>query len=130
MLQRIAELSGNVILRQDLADLGNPRQVSRALKTLLQEKKIIRFGYGIYVKAKYSRLIGESIMSVSFPEACIETLNRLGIKWELGTAIKDYNEGRTQQVPVQYILKIYKRFRRRLGDENRELIIEGVVNAR
>ncbi len=50
VIKRIRSLRGCTILRPDLTDLGGERQVSRVLKKLAAEKKIVRLGYGVYGK--------------------------------------------------------------------------------
>ena len=69
-------------------------------------------------------------MIVSMAEACAETLKRLGIRWEPGKAIQNYNLGKTQQVPTKFIVRLKNRFRRELGFNNRKIIFEGRINAK
>jgi hypothetical protein len=126
----IDSYEGNVILRSDLKGLGLPRQVSRALKVLVEDNELIKFGYGVYAKARKGKYIDMPVLQGTFEGVCVEALNRLGIAWELGTAIKAYNEGKTQQVPVVFIVKLKDRFRGQLGDGEWKLIFEGNANAK
>src|SRR5437868_6228143 len=87
-LQRIQKIPGNVILRQDLADLGSYRQVSRVFKKLIEANLLIKVGAGIYARAQFSEILNRSILKEGFTETCIEVLNRKGIRWEFGTAIQ------------------------------------------
>lgn len=121
---------GAIVLRSDLNNLGNPRQISRALKALIEDGELIKLGYGVYVKAEKTKYSDEPIMIISMAEACAEALKRLGIRWELGKAIQDYNLGKTQQVPAKFIVRLKSRFRRDLGYNNRKIIFEGKVNAK
>jgi len=130
LLENIQSTNAEVILRADLNDLGAPRQISRGLKALLEDGELIKFGYGVYVKAEKTPYSDEPILSIPIAEACVETLQRLGIQWELGKAIRDYNEGKTQQVPVKFIVRLKDRFRGKLGAGRRAIRFEGNINAR
>ena len=129
-LRYIETLDKEVILRADLNNLGEPRQISRALKTLLEDGQLIKLGYGIYVKAERTQYSSQPIIIVPIAQAFAAALDRLNIRWELGQAIQDYNEGRTQQVPSKFIVRLKDRFRGRLGIGKRQLIVEDGINAR
>ena len=47
MLRAIKQRAGNVVLRQELADLGSASQVTEALKALQARSVIIRIGTGV-----------------------------------------------------------------------------------
>ena len=129
LLEIIQDLDGVVVLRADLNDLGAPRQISRALKALVEDGELIKFGYGVYVKAEKTPYSDKPIMIVTMAEACTEALNRLGIRWQLGQAIQDYNSGKTQQVPAKFIVRLKDRFRGQLGTGRRTIVFEGGINA-
>ncbi len=128
--QAIDACDGNVILRSELNDLGLPRQVSRALKALVADGVLIKLGYGVYAKAKKNKYVDMPILQGVFESVCMEALDKLGVKWELGSAIKKYNEGKTQQVPVQFIVKLNNRYRGELSDGRQKLIFERNTYAR
>ncbi len=130
VLSAIQRTAGAIVLRSDLNELGDSRQISRALRALVEDGELIKFGYGVYVKAQITEYSDEPIMIVTMAEACIEVLERLGIEWELGQAIKDYNKGKTQQLPTKFIIKLKKRFRGQLGTKRRAVVFEGGVNAK
>lgn len=130
VLAYISALEVNVILRADIRHLGEARQISRAFNTLIEDGRLIRLGYGVYVKAEWSEYIDAPLITVGFTNACIEALNCLNINWEPGQAIRDYNEGKTQQVPARFAIRLNSRYRGCLRDGKRRLIIEGDVNAR
>lgn len=130
VLDRIRELPGNVVLRQEIEDMGSPRQISRCLKTLVEMGELVKIGYGIYAKSYLSELIDEPIIKEGFSSACIEALTKLGIKWELGSFAKAYNAGLSTQVPVRLAVQLKSRFRRTLKDGDAKLIIEKGINAR
>ena len=57
MVRSIALRKSEVVLRGDFESMGSASQVSRALKALIEDGKIIRLGYGIYAKARPSVMI-------------------------------------------------------------------------
>lgn len=130
ILEYIQEIDKDVIMRAWLNKLGEARQISRALKALVDDGVLIKISKGIYVKTKITKYSDKPIMKISFTEAGIEALKLLNIKWKLGKAIEDYNAGRSQQVPINFIIKLESRFRGEIGDGNRKIIFEGRVNAR
>lgn len=131
VLEFIQSLPGTIILRSDIEALDNsPRQISRALKMLTEDGELIKLGLGVYAKARKSKYIDRPIINGGFTNACIEVLERFNVKWELGRVIKDYNEGRSQQVPANFEVRLKSRFRRKLTYGTRSLKIEGMIYAK
>lgn len=130
VLTRIWSLRGKVVLWADLKDLGSSRQISRALKDFVEDGTLARIGRGIYAKTKASKFVNEPIIVGGFESACLEVLKRLNIKWELSQKIKDYNEGLSQQVPMQLQLRLKRRFRRSLSYGKNSIKFEGNINAK
>jgi hypothetical protein len=130
VLRRIKSLRGEVVLWADLRNLGSSRQVSRALKECVEDGTLARIGRGIYAKTKKSQYIDKPVIRGSFEAVSIEALNRLNIRWELGQLIKDYNEGRSQQVPAQLQIRLKDRFRRTLASGKNRILFEGNINAK
>lgn len=120
----IERLPSRVILRQDVANLGSSRQVSRALDTLVQQGSLAKIGYGIYAKTKKSVITGDSYLPGGFLAICREALTRLGVKWQISTAELAYNRGKTQQVPANPSTKLQTRFRRKLSYRGMEMRFE------
>ena len=129
-LERINQISGNVILREDIQDMGSPRQISRCFKDLAEMGRLVKIGYGVYAKAYMSEYINKPVIKGGFGPVCKEALTKLGVKWEPGTAEQEYNAGLTTQVPVRTVLRLKSRFRGRLAYGNRKLIAEKKINAR
>jgi hypothetical protein len=88
-------------LPREFRDLGGEDQVLRVLRTLVREKRLVRLGYGVYGCAVVSRL---------------QALNKLGVKWEPSEAERDYNAGRSTQIPLNAVLRVKGQFSRRLRD--------------
>ena len=129
-LIRLKEIRGSVVLRKDFNDLGSYRQISRALNELIAEKKLVKIGTGIYAKAYLSKYTNTPLIKNGTDPALREALKRLGIAFEPGSAEKEYNEGKTTQVPVRNIVRLKSRCRRRIGYKNSELIFEKNINAK
>ena len=130
VLDKINRMSNNVVLREDIEDMGSPRQISRCLKNLTEMGALTKIGYGIYAKSYLSENIGKVIIKGGFDQACKEALTKLNVKWEPGSAEKAYNAGLSTQVPVRIAICLKSRFRRYLSYGNRKLIVEKGINAR
>lgn len=130
LLRKIQSKRSEVILWSDLKDLGSSRQISRALKDLVDDGRLVRIGRGIYAKAKISKYIDEPIINIGFEAACLQALKRLNVKWELSQFIKNYNEGKTQQVPAKLEVRLKSRFRRELKYDDNKFRFEGNINAK
>lgn len=101
MARSIALRKGEVVMRSDFAEMGSQSQISRALRALVDEGKIVRLGYGTYAKARPSTLSGKPVPRVSLEELGYEALQKLGVNPRLGYAQREYAEGRTTQVPAR-----------------------------
>ncbi len=101
MARSIARRKGEVILRADFATMGSQSQVSRGLRELMKDGEIVRLGYGVYAKARPSRLSGRPVPRVTLEELAQETLQKLGVEPRLGAAQAAYAEGRTTQIPYK-----------------------------
>jgi len=99
LMRSIAARSGEVVLRRDLVRFGSPAQVSRALKQLVVEGKLVRIGLGIFAKAAPGPISGIPMARQPLGALAAETFDRLGIPWQLGAAQRRYNERLTTQVP-------------------------------
>ena len=123
---RIAGRPGeDVFLPREFRDLGGDDQVLRVLRTLVQERRLVRLGYGVYGRAIVSSLSGDPVPFAQngFQGAVRQALTKLGVAWEPTEAEIAYNEGRSTQVPVNPVVRVKGRFSRRLFDGNRELVL-------
>lgn len=46
VLDRIRQLPGNMILRENIEDMGSPRQISRCLAALVEMGELVKIGHG------------------------------------------------------------------------------------
>ena len=95
----IAARRGEVVLRRDLVRFGSAAQISRALKQLIAEGRLVRIGTGVYAKAAPGPISGIPMARQPLGALAAETFDRLGIPWRLGAAQRRYNERLTTQVP-------------------------------
>ena len=130
VLARIQKMSENVILREDIEDMGSPRQISRCFKDLVDMGKLIKIGYGIYAKSYISEYINKPVIKVGFDQACKEALTKLGVEWAPGSAEQAYNAGLSTQIPVRTVVQLKSRYRGHLHYGNRKLIVEKGINAK
>ena len=130
MRSRLEAIPTDVILRTDFEDLGSYQQISRILKKLIDEKKLVRISNGIYAKAFVSKYSDIPLIQNSTDSALRKAFDRLRIAYECGSAEREYNEGKTTQVPARNIVILKDRCRRRIGYGRSKLIFEGGLNAK
>lgn len=122
---RIARKKSDVFLPKEFRDLGGNDQVLRALRALTREKRLVRLGYGVYARAKESRLTGRAILASpnGFSGVARQALDKLGVEWEPTNAERAYNEGRSTQIPVNPVVNVKGRFSRQLRYGSSELVL-------
>lgn len=121
---KINEIPYKVLLRKDFEQLGEYGKVGRVLKNLVSEGKIIKVGYGIYVKAKVSSISGKIIPEISLRELAIEALTRLGIEVIEAKTTIAYNNGQSEQVPTGRLIAVKNFTNRKIGYDNKHISYE------
>lgn len=101
MIRSIANRKGEVVLRRDFETMGSTSQITRAIKELVADGKLIKIGYGLYAKTKTNSLTGLPSPRKTLAEIAQEALTRLNVDVDLGEAQRDYAEGKTTQIPMQ-----------------------------
>lgn len=109
MIRSITLSKGEVFMRADFKSMGSESRISRALRELTEEGRLVRLGYGVYAKAQPSVISGRPVPRVSVPELVQEALIKMGVEPKLGRAQAAYAEGRTNQVPVHTAFNTGKR---------------------
>lgn len=112
---RIARKKGNVFLRGDFADLGGYNNVGLVLNRLVRSGSLLRLGKGVYVRAVPSPLDSKPIPPKGIMRIATEAFGRLGVKTGPTRLERDYNTGRTTQVPSGQLVGVKRRVRRTLG---------------
>lgn len=117
--------AAKVFLRKEFDRFGGYDQVGRALRNTIKRGLLIKAGYGVYVKARPSTLTGKPIPVVPLIEIGLEALTKLGVKPDLGTAAKEYRDGKTTQIPMSTVLNVGKsRVCRQIGFGSKSIRFE------
>ena len=112
----IALRKDDVFIRAEFARFGSPAQVSRSLRRLVEAGRLVKLGLGIYAKAKPSVLSGQPIPLRPVDSLIPLALKKLGVCVSPPQAVRDYNEGRSTQIPVGLVLNTgRRRISRKLG---------------
>ena len=112
---RIARKKCAVFLRSDFDDLGGYDQVGRVLRDLVSKNLLMKIGYGLYAKTRQSTLTGQIIPNKPLPQLAKEALKRLGVKTAPSSIERDYNAGRSTQIPTGRMIAVKGRVIRRIG---------------
>lgn len=125
ILASLRASKNNVFLREEFNRFGNYRQVCRVVKELLDEGRIVRLGYGTYVKARPSTISGKPVPDGSLVNIGMEAMKKLGIEVSPGKDMQALIRGESTQVPMLPILNIGKaRVSRKLSLGSRSLVYE------
>ena len=123
VMKRIARKRGDVFLRSDFRDLGGYDQVGRALRGLVRNGQLLKVGYGVYTRAVKSPFSDKPVPPKGLA-TLTEALKRLGVEIAQTRLEKDYNAGRTTQVPTGRVVAVRGRIRRKLGYDGVSLSFE------
>ena len=121
LLKRIDKLSGDIVLRSDIANLADSREISRALNRLVKSDRLAKLGYGTYAKLARSEIAQTTYLKEGVLSTMRAALNRLNIRWEPSREEQDYQAGKSTQIPVNPTTKLKDRFRRQLRYRDMEL---------
>lgn len=121
----IASREGSVVLRSELKKFGSPDQVKRVLAKLVDEGTLIRVSQGAYAKTRINRFTGKPSPVGTLESIASELFAKLKVEARPGKLLRDYNQGRTTQVPAQTVVDTGKRrITRRVEVGGRVLIYE------
>jgi hypothetical protein len=124
MTYRIKRSKDSVFMCQDFEDLSDGRQIRRILKKLLDEKVLVRIGYGLYVRTKVSSVTGKIIPEKPITDLAVDAVRKLGLEVEPTTAYKNYQSGQSTQVPTGRQIKVKGRISRKIGYDGRSIKYE------
>ena len=114
-----------VFLRSDFEPFGTATRVTRALQELIAEGRIIRVGRGIYVKARPSSVTGNPVPVEPLETIAHKALVALGVDVQLGSDVRAYVGGLTQDVPMNIAVDVgSSRVSRRIEFGGREVTLE------
>jgi hypothetical protein len=112
----IARRKSVVILRSELSNLGSPAQLSLVLSNLVKAQRLVRVGVGIYAKTRLNKFTHELAPAATFEEIAAEAFRKLGIDVTHGKPAREYNAGKTTQVPMLAVVDTgHRRITRRIS---------------
>jgi hypothetical protein len=109
VLRSIKQRNGNVILRNELAEMGSSSQLSEALKALQDKGVLVRIGTGVYARTRRSSVTGAVIPAGSLETLAAEAFQKMGVDVAQAKAAMEYNAGRTTQVPGAFVANTGRR---------------------
>jgi hypothetical protein len=119
---RISRSKGVVFTPRDFFDLSDRDQVGRVLRQLVADNSLIKFGQGLYAKAKRSSLTGKLIPLKPLPELAKEALiEKLNVKVVVAVDVERYNSGRTTQVPTGRLIAVKGRVSRKMAYDGKSI---------
>lgn len=131
LAKRISEIQDSVIFYSDIEDLSNDApQLNRALRAIMREKILVRVSRGIYAKAEPVEYFDAPILKDTLENVAQKIFNRLDVKWDLTSAQKEYNSGKSTQVPVRVVFRLNSRLRRKIGYDGYYVRYERNIYAR
>lgn len=125
-IEKALEGSEEIIFtNSDFLHLSSKAHISKILGSLCQEGRLIRVSIGIYAKAEISPISGKPYIPMAPMEIALIVMKKLGIDAKIGSSYREYNEGRSTQVPSAAVVDVGKsRINRKIKLGKRELIYE------
>jgi hypothetical protein len=123
VLNRIARKRGDVFLRSDFKDLGGYDQVGRVLRALVRKGLLLKVSHGLYTRALKSTFSDNRVPPKGLT-TLKEALKRVGVEIVQTRLERDYNAGRTTQVPTGRVVAVRGRVRRKIGYDGINLSFE------
>lgn len=124
---RINKSKGSVFTPGDFFDLSGRDQVGRALRELVAEDTIIRFGQGLYAKAKRSSVTGTIIPIKPLPDLAREALEeKLKVKLMPNADVERYNSSESTQVPTGRVITVKGRVNRKMSFNGKSIKLRNV----
>ena len=112
---RISRSKGDVFVLGDFFDLSGRDQVGRALRQLVNEGFLVRFGQGLYAKATISTFTGKVMPKKSLTELAKEALNKLDVTVIESDELASYNSNQSTQVPTGRVIAVKGRVSRQMS---------------
>ena len=123
---RIGRSRSAVFVPGDFNDLSDRDQVGRALRELVAEEVLVKFGRGLYAKAKRSSLTNKVIPVKPLPELAKEALTqKLHVEVVPENAQGRYNSKRSTQVPTGRVIAVKGRVSRKMAYDGAHLYTQG-----
>lgn len=119
---RMSRSKSAVFVPSDFFDLSDRDQVGRVLRQLIEEEVIIKFGQGLFAKAKRSSLTGKLIPIKPLPELAVEALTqKLNVEVLSSKALQEYNSALSTQVPTGRVIAVKGRVSRKMAYDGKTI---------
>lgn len=118
---RISRSSGAVVVPGDFKDLSGRDQVGRALRELVDEQILVKFGRGLYAKTKRSSLTNKVIPVKPLPELAKEALRKLQVEIVVADDQSRQDSGRSTQVPTGRVIAVKGRVCRKMTYDGKSI---------
>ncbi len=116
--QYIASSSDAAFLTNEFLRFGSRSVVARALRKLTEDRTLFRAGYGVYTPSRTltdEPYAGYKILRFDSSSVAEDFLIKMGVDPKPGLLVREYNEGRSTQVPPYAMIDVGKsRIRRKL----------------
>lgn len=124
--RRIRRTKDSTFVLGDFLDLSDRDQVLRALRKLIQKNVILRVGQGVYTRAKISSLTKKPIPEQNLRAIAETALRKSGVRILPTSYEREYNEGRSTQVPTGLVIGVDRRVNKKIGFNGRFVKYEKV----
>lgn len=124
---RISRNAGMVFVPADFDDLSGRDQIGRALRELVDDGVLIKFGRGLYAKARRSTLSNRVVPARPLPELAREALTRkLGVEVVPSREQERYDNSRSTQVPTGRVIAVKGRVSRKMAYDGKSITYQYV----
>jgi hypothetical protein len=122
MKYRISRSKANVFTPRDFFDFADRDQVSRVLRNMIKDGELIKFGQGLFSKARRSKLTGKTMPIKPLPEIAVEALrDKLKVKIATAQDLAKYNKGDSTQVPTGRVIAVKGRVSRKMAYDGKSI---------
>lgn len=119
---RISRSKSAVFIPGDFLDLSDRDQIGRALRQLVAKGVLIRFGQGLYAKARRSTVTGKLIPVKPLPALAQEALTeKLNVQVVPSSELEKYNRGFSTQVPTGRVIAVRGRVSRKMAFDGKSI---------
>jgi hypothetical protein len=124
---RISRSRSVVFTPKDFADLSDYDQVGRALRQLVAEGCLVKFGQGLYARTKVSSLTGKIIPERPLPVLAKEALTQK-MQVEVVSTLEEqrYNSGLSTQIPTGRVVAVRGRVSRKMALDGKSITYQHV----
>ena len=122
MKYRICRSKSNVFTPREFFDLSDRDQVGRVFRQLVNEGDLVKFGQGLFAKARRSSLTGKLMPIAPLPDIAREALkDKLKVTMVTSSDLTKYNKGVTTQVPTGRVIAVKSRVSRKMAFDGKSI---------